>query len=60
MINRQYRCQAMTTRKTRCRSKAVRYLVYPGDGREYLVCKQHANYLFRPYPRIQQGNLEGK
>lgn len=58
MSDKQYRCQALTTKKTRCRCKAVRYLIYPGDGKEYLACKQHATYLFRPHPRIQQRNLE--
>lgn len=60
MSDRQYRCQAMTTRKTQCRAKAVQYLIYSGDGKEYLACKQHATYLFRPHPKIQHINLEGK
>lgn len=60
MSDRQYRCQALTTRKTQCRSKAVQYLIYPDDGKEYLACKQHATYLFRPCPRIKGKNLEGK
>jgi hypothetical protein len=66
MSDNQYRCQAMTSRQQQCRAKAEQYLIYPGDGKEYLACKQHATYLFRPYPRIQQKNpetavyLEGK
>ena len=59
MGDKQDRCQAMTIRNQQCRAKAVQYLIYPGDGKEYLACKQHATYLFRPHPRIQQ-NLERK
>lgn len=60
MDDKQNRCQAMTTSKQQCRSMAVQYLIYPGDGKEYLVCKQHATYLFRPGPRIKGKNLAGK
>lgn len=44
------KCEAVTTKGRQCRKKAELYLQH--EGREYLTCKQHHTYLFRPYPGI--------
>lgn len=43
------RCQAVTGKGLRCRSKAIYYRIYEGDRLEYLTCKLHFQ-LFRPHP----------
>ncbi len=45
------RCDALTTKGNQCRNKSERYLQY--EGHEYLACRQHSTYLFRPYPSIR-------
>lgn len=51
MSERERRCQAMTTKKRRCRSQAVQYLIHADDGQEYLTCKKLHAQEFRPYPQ---------
>ena len=51
MTEHERRCEAETTKGSRCKSKATLYQIYEGDHQEYLTCKLHHKY-FKPYPGI--------
>ena len=59
-MDKEYRCQALSVRGTRCRNKARYYRINPDDGLEYLTCKQHYRQeWFRPCGQGQKPvNLE--
>ena len=43
------RCQAITTKKKRCRNEACYYRIYEGNRLEYLCCQTHFQF-FTPHP----------
>ncbi len=50
----EYRCEATTSRGTRCKCPAAAYWRYT-DGREYLACKRHAQTeFFKPIARPER------
>lgn len=45
------RCEAETSQKQRCQGHGSQYVV--SGEREYIACKRHATYMFRPFPGVE-------
>ncbi len=55
-MEQERKCEAITTKRNRCRKKAELLRKYT-DGREYLTCKLHDMY-FRPHPSVAMAKME--